>query len=124
MCIRDRNYNNRNQNNQNRNYRRVNYVRAEDNGRGRSYYQGRRSFDRNAYGNHDNNGNGRDARTNGGRSRSHEVYRRDHYEDCHQSEPRPTGNGNPPINQQDRRDEESEHNFKHNAAVKTQQDPH
>ena len=56
----------------------------------------------------DDYANRRGARTNGGRSRRHEGYRRNNYEDDHhQPEPRPTVNDTH-VNQNGRRDEESE----------------
>ena len=105
-----RNYNNNHSPiNQNQDYRRVNYVRAEDNGNGRSHYQGRQSSSRDTYWNQDDHANRRGARTNGGRSRSHEGYRRNNYEDDHhQPEPRPAVNEDTHVNQNGRRDEESE----------------
>ena len=95
-------------NNQNQAYRRVNYMRAEDNGRGRRYYQRHQSFNGNSGRNNDHD-DGRNPRNEARRARSSEDYRRVNCaEDNHQPEARPEGNGNQPQNPQDRREEEAD----------------
>ena len=74
-----------------------------------AYYQGRRCLNQDTDWNQDNNNDRRNTRTNGGRSRSQEDYRRVNYEeDRQQPEPRSTGNQNNQTNQTGRGDEESE----------------
>ena len=82
---------------------------AYDNYNGRTYYQGRRSFDRDTDWNQYNNNDRRETRTNRGRSRSQEDYRRINYEEDRQRpEPRSTENEISQTNQTGRGDEESE----------------